>query len=58
MRAGFLYVTARLKSPFGQNLMFRFPKGPLKSEIMSFIHFLHEVCKNGDTACCNADEPA
>jgi len=38
--------------------MFIFQKGPLKSKIMSTIHFLHEFCKNGVTDCCNTDEPA
>jgi hypothetical protein len=38
--------------------MFMFPKGPLKSKIMSFIHFCNELCKNGDSDCCNVDERA
>jgi len=29
----FLYVIARVESSFGQNLMFIFPKGPLKIKL-------------------------
>jgi hypothetical protein len=36
----FLYVFARVKSSFGQNLMFIFQKGPLKSKIVGVINFV------------------